>query len=114
MATEMKVIKLRAATEPVKLSHLPTRIAKSAAMKKVLSPISDAKIRANAAKHPDLPTGELAIYSCMPMSSFSVHAWNFADRAYKTKLQDGMEHPTHCLSLIPAYLDCRKMATLIQ
>lgn len=70
MATEMKVIKLSAATEPVKLSHLPTRIAKSAAIKKVLSPISDAKISAKAAKHPDLPTGELAIYSCKAMSSF--------------------------------------------
>ena len=65
MATEMKVIKLSAATEPVKLSHLPTRMAKSAAMKKVLSPISEAKIKAKAAKQPDLPTGELATYSCM-------------------------------------------------
>ena len=65
MATEMKVIRLSAATEPVKLSHLPTRMAKSAAMKKVLSPISEAKIKAKAAKQPDLPTGELATYSCM-------------------------------------------------
>ena len=73
MATDMKVIKLSAATEPVKLSHLPTRMAKSAAMKKVLSPISDAKIKAKAAKQPDLPTGELATYSCMAKGKLQWH-----------------------------------------
>ena len=62
--TEMKVIKDRAATEPAKLNSLPTFMAKSAAMKKVLSPSSDRKIRANAAKKPDLPSGEFAAYSC--------------------------------------------------
>ena len=60
MATEMTVIKLSATTEPVKLSHLPTLMARRAAMKKVLSPISDRKMRAKAAKQPDLPKGEFA------------------------------------------------------
>lgn len=73
IATEMKVIKLSAATEPVKLSHLPTRMAKSAAMKKVLSPISEANIKANAAKQPDLPTGELATYSCTAKGNLQQH-----------------------------------------
>ena len=64
MPTETNVMRLSAATEPVKLSHLPTRMASKAAMKKVLSPISDRKTRAKAAKQPDLPKGELATYSC--------------------------------------------------
>ena len=33
-------------------------------MKNVLSPISDRKIRAKAAKNPDLPSAELGAQSC--------------------------------------------------
>ena len=64
MPTEINVMKDRAATEPAKLSSFPTFMASSAAMKKVLSPSSDRNMRVNAARHPDLPSGELATYSC--------------------------------------------------
>ena len=64
MPTDMSVIRPRAATEPTKLSHLPTRMASRAAIKNVLSPSSDRKIRVKAARKPDCPKGDLAAYSC--------------------------------------------------
>ena len=51
MPTDMSVIRPRAATEPTKLSNLPTRS-------------SDRKIRVNAARKPDCPKVDLAAYSC--------------------------------------------------
>jgi hypothetical protein len=43
-------------TEAEKLSHLPNFAASSAAIKNVLSPISDKNIKENAAGNPDLPS----------------------------------------------------------
>ena len=60
IATLTIVIRERAATEPVKDIHLPSFIASKAAMKNVLSPSSDAKIRLKAAKKPDRARTELA------------------------------------------------------
>ena len=59
IATEMTVIIPSAIVDPMKLIILPHRIAKSAAMKKVLSPISEAKIKLKAAKNPDFARTEL-------------------------------------------------------
>lgn len=48
---------------PVGILH-NTFIASSAARKNVLSPISDKKMSAKAAKKPDLPSTDCAAHSC--------------------------------------------------
>src|SRR6056297_1877771 len=57
--TEMTVIKLKDATDPKKLSILPYLIANNAAMKNVLSPISDANIKLRDAKNPDFASTDV-------------------------------------------------------
>lgn len=66
MLTEMTVMTASALTLPKKDIHLPIFMASRAAMKNVLSPISERKIREKAAKKPDLPKGPLASssYAC--------------------------------------------------
>lgn len=59
MPTEITVITLREQRDPAKEIHLPSFMAKSPAMKKVLSPISLRKIREKAARKPLLPRGPL-------------------------------------------------------
>eukprot|EP00199_Chlamydomonas_sp_CCMP681_P005784 CAMPEP_0119107488 /NCGR_PEP_ID=MMETSP1180-20130426/10517_1 /TAXON_ID=3052 ORGANISM="Chlamydomonas cf sp, Strain CCMP681" /NCGR_SAMPLE_ID=MMETSP1180 /ASSEMBLY_ACC=CAM_ASM_000741 /LENGTH=231 /DNA_ID=CAMNT_0007092989 /DNA_START=601 /DNA_END=1296 /DNA_ORIENTATION=- len=57
MPTLMTVMTDKDVKEPMKDVHLPSLAASNAAMKKVLSPISEKKISEKAARNPLLPTG---------------------------------------------------------
>ena len=59
MPTEIKVMRESADIDPTKLTALPTLDARSPAMKKVLSPSSEKKMREKAGKSPEVPA-----YSC--------------------------------------------------
>jgi len=64
MVTLMMVMSDSDDTLPAKLIHLPSLAASSAAMKKVLSPISLRKMRENAARKPLRPSGPFTSSSC--------------------------------------------------
>ncbi|PNH06357.1 hypothetical protein TSOC_007266 [Tetrabaena socialis] len=64
MLTEITVMTESALTLPKNDIHRPIRIARRAAMKNVLSPISETKMREKAARKPDLPSGPLNRTSC--------------------------------------------------
>eukprot|EP00955_Chlamydomonas_euryale_P103370 365483-Chlamydomonas_euryale.AAC.9 len=59
ICTEMSVMSASDATEPTNETALPSLSASSAAMKNVLSPISERKMSENAARNPDVPSGPL-------------------------------------------------------
>eukprot|EP00967_Tisochrysis_lutea_P151421 scaffold294496_cov15-Tisochrysis_lutea.AAC.1 len=64
MATLTMDMREREDREPAKLIHLPSLAASSAAIKKVLSPISDRKMSEKAARKPLLPSGPFTSTSC--------------------------------------------------
>jgi hypothetical protein len=64
MPTDMTDITDSDSSAALKLSQRPNLAASSAAIKNVLSPISDTNIREKAAGKPDLPSCDLAMYSC--------------------------------------------------
>lgn len=64
MPTDMTDMTDSDSSDALKLSQRPNLAASSAAMKNVLSPISDTNIREKAAGKPDLPSCDLATYSC--------------------------------------------------
>ena len=69
MTTEMTLMKLSAVVAPARTVNRPRRIARSAAMKKVLSPSSETKMSAKAAVKPDLLS---ALYAAWPNCVYSV------------------------------------------
>jgi len=60
MATETTLMRQSAEVAPASTVSLPRRMARSAAMKKVLSPSSETKMRAKAAVKPDLASAAIA------------------------------------------------------
>mmetsp|Transcript_27571 Transcript_27571/g.70240 ORF Transcript_27571/g.70240 Transcript_27571/m.70240 type:complete len:264 (-) Transcript_27571:390-1181(-) len=65
MATLMTVMMESEVSDPANEIHLPSFMASRAAMKNVLSPISDRKMSENAARKPLLPSGPLTSTSLM-------------------------------------------------